>query len=225
MKSKMLGVISLICLIVTVLWLILYIVGLRSAGPMDTFDQVLAYVAKLDVMFYLTYVNATLITLGVTLLFAGLYVYCKSTSSVWSMMGLVFVPVYCVFNLFTYLSQITIVPRLLDFEKVAKYQAVPSLLLRQMTQQWSGSTVAVFNNMAYAVLGIPSIIFGLILFKRSKSMRLPGALLALNGVACIIGMIGVVSENRLIAMGSVVGGVLFLLALIPLSVTLLRENR
>jgi hypothetical protein len=48
------------------------------------------------------------------------------------------------------------------------------------------------NNPAYAILGIPSIIFGMALSRRGRSSRLPGILLALNGGACIIGMAGVV---------------------------------
>jgi hypothetical protein len=224
MKTKMLGIVSLTCLNLTVLWLVLYIWGIIRAGSVETFEQALASVAEPDGLFYLTYVNATLVTLCAIVLFAGLYVYCKPIAPEWSVVGLVFVPVYCVLNLFAYLSQITIVPRLLAFQQVAEYQAASSLLLGQMIQQWPNSAVNAFNNLAYAILGIPSIIFGMALFKHRKSMRLPGVLLALNGVACIVGMVGVVLGNRLIGMGSVVGGVLFLLALIPLSLTLLREE-
>ena len=96
-------------------------------------------------------------------------------------------------------------------------------MLRQMIQQWPGSAVNVLNNLAYAILGIPSIIFGMVLSRRGRSTRLPGILLALNGVACIIGMVGVVLGSGLLAQGSIVGGALFLLALIPLSMTFLRE--
>lgn len=225
MKTKLLGTVSLTCLVLTVFWLVLYIWGIIRAGPVETFEQALASVAEPDGLFYLTYVNATLITLSATMLFAGLYVYCKPIAPEWSVMGLVFVPVYCVLNLFAYLSQITIVPRLLAFQQMADYQAASSLLLGQMIQQWPNSAVNAFNNLAYAILGIPSIIFGMALFKRNKSTRLPGILLALNGVACIVGMVGVVLGNGLLEMGSIVGGVLFLLALIPLSLTLLQQEQ
>jgi hypothetical protein len=96
-------------------------------------------------------------------------------------------------------------------------------MLRQMLQQWPGSAVSVLNNLAYAILGIPSIIFGMALSRRDRSSRLPGILLALNGVACIIGVAGVVLGSGLLAQGSIVGGTLFLLALIPLRMTFLRE--
>jgi hypothetical protein len=79
------------------------------------------------------------------------------------------------------------------------------------------------NNLAYAILGIPSIVFGMALSRRGSSTRLPGVLLALNGVACIIGIASVVSGSGLLQQGSIIGGALFLLALIPLSLTFLRE--
>lgn len=222
MKTKLLGAISLVSLALTALWLVLLVAGTISSGPMETFGQALANVNKLDWMFYLTYINAALITVSATMLFAGLYLYCKRTAPQWSMMGLVFVPIYSALNLFVYLSQITVVPSLLSFQRTAEYEAVSTLLLRLMVQQWPGSAVSTFNNLAYAILGVPSIIFGTILFKRSKSMRLPGVLLALNGVACIVGFVGVVLENNLMGLGSAAGGALYLLALIPLSVSLLR---
>ena len=224
MKAKTLGLVSLACLVLTVLWLVLYVYGVASAGPLETLEQVLARVSRLDGLYYLTYVNATLVTLSATTLMAGLYVHCRPAAPGWFTVGLVFVPVYCVLNLFAYLSQITVVPRLLAFQQAAEYRAASSLLLGQLIQQWPGSTVNVLNNLAYAILGIPSIVFGVALFQRARATRLPGILLALNGVACIIGMAGVVLESEVLGLGSIVGGVLFLLALIPLSWALLREG-
>ncbi|MBL7162321.1 MAG: DUF4386 family protein [Anaerolineales bacterium] len=224
MKTRPLGIVSLIILIMTALWLALLISSIVSAGPVETFEQVLANAARLDGVFYLTYANATLFTVGATILLAGLYVYCKPIAPEWSVIGVVFVPVYCVLNLFSYLSQITVVPRLLEYQQTAEYQAVSTMLLRQMIQAWPGSAVWVSNNLAYAILGIPSIIFGMALCKRSKTMRLAGVLLVLNGIACIVGMVGVVLGNTLIGMGSAVGGGLFFLALFPLSWAFLRNG-
>jgi hypothetical protein len=216
-KTKLLGFISLFCLVGTVLWLVLLIWGTASAGPTETFEQVLAHVAKLGTVFYLTYVNAALITIGATMLFAGMYVFCRPLSSEWSAIAVVFVPVYSVLNLFAYLSQVLIVPRLLALHQMTEYQAISEFLLGQLIQQWPSSSVYVFNNLAYAVLGIPSIIFGAILFKQDPGKRLAGSLMALNGVACIMGMVGIALGNRLLGAGSLVGGVLFLFALGALS--------
>ena len=224
MRTKILGVISSLCLVVTALWLVLLIWSMASVGPVETFEQALAYVAEPDALFTLTYVNATLVTLSATMLFAALYVYFKPAAPGWSAMGVVFVPVYSVLNLFVYLSQITIVPRLLAFTGMAEYQATSGLLLGQMVQQWPDSAVAALNTLAYAILGIPSIAFGVALLKLGTLRRLAGALIALNGVACIVGMVGLVVGNGLLEWGTAIGGVLFLLALMPLSLAFLREE-
>ena len=217
-EDKLLGTISRICLVVTVIWLVLLIYGAATRSPVETLEQALASVADPDLLHYLTYANATLITLSATMLFAGLYVRCQAQSPLWAAMGAAFVPIYGLLNLFAYLSQITIVPRLVAL------QSASDLLLAQMVQGWSGSAVNVVNNLGYAVLGVPSIIFGVLLGKGDASLRLAGLLLALSGVASIIGLVGIVAQSAALGLGSIAGGVLFLAALIPLSVALLRER-
>jgi len=217
-RNKLLGTVSLICLIFTVVWLSLFIYESATKGTVETREQALASVADPGLLYYLTYANATLITLSATMLFAGLFVLCKPEAPLWAAMGAAFVPIYGVLNLFAYLSQITIVPRLVAL------QPASDLLLAQMVQGWSGSAVNVVNNLGYAVLGIPSIVFGVLLGKRDASLRLAGGLLALSGVASIIGTVGIVAQSAALGLGSIVGGVLFLAALIPLSVVLLQET-
>lgn len=215
MKTRNLGIISSICLTVTVIWLGLFIYGVARTGPVKTQEQALNLVVAPDLLFTLTYVNATLVTLSATMLFAGLYVYLRSQAPLWTAMGIVFVPVYSLLNLLAYTSQITIVPRLVQLRPES------DILIVQMVQQWPGSAISVLNNLAYAVLGIPSIIFGWFLAQRQLE-RWAGILLALNGVACILGMVGIAAGSERLSLGSIVGGVLFLAALIPLSRSLLR---
>ncbi|MFZ5946073.1 MAG: TetR/AcrR family transcriptional regulator [Bacillota bacterium] len=97
-----------------------------------------------------------------------------------------------------------------------KYSEVYRVILGQFIQGWSGSAVSVFNQLAYAILGIPSIIFGVLLIKNKKLSTLGGWLLTLNGISCIIGLIGTAANNRVLVIGSVAGGALFLFALIAL---------
>jgi hypothetical protein len=215
---KLIGVIASICLLFTVIWLALFIYTLAARGPVETMEQALASVANLDLLYSLTYANAALVTLTATMLFAGLYVHCRPQASTWSAIGLVFVPIYAVLNLVAYLSQITIVPRLVTL------RAASDPLLAQLVQVWPGSAVNVLNSLGYAVLGMPSLIFGLLLFRGSRLMRLPADLLSLSGAASIVGLVGIILQSELLGLGSIVGGVLFLLALIPLSVNLLRES-
>lgn len=223
MKPRFLGVLSLVCLIGSILWLVMMIAGMAGAGPLDTFGQVLTYVSKLDALFYLSYLNAAfLVTIPAVFLMTGLYVYCKPVSPAWMVLGAAFIPVYGTMNLFAYLSQITLVPALVELRRVAEYQAACDVLLRLAIQQWPGSVVAFFNGLAYAILGIPSIIFGIALIKHPRPQKGGGILLALNGAACILGVAGSLAGNSLLSGGTVLGGVLFILALFPLSWYFLR---
>jgi hypothetical protein len=181
MKTRLLGSVSLLTLTLTLLWLVPFIAATASDGPVETVEQALANAAKLDALFYLTYLNATLLTLAATALYTGLYRYCKPLSPDWAAYGVIFVPVYCAFNLVAYLSQVTVVPLLVALQHRPEHQAAADVVLRLLIQQWPGSAVGVFNNLAYALLGIPSIIFGILLRKGSMSLRLAGMLLALNG--------------------------------------------
>ena len=67
------------------------------------------------------------------------------------------------------------------------------------------------------MLSIPPIIFGVWMFRRTPPLKLTGALLALNGAVCILGVVGFLTRSDLLGLGTVAGGVLFLLALIPMS--------
>ena len=225
MQTKLLGVLSLVLLALSTLWLIFLMVGSAAAGPLDTFEQVLAHVSKLDVVFYLTYANAALITVNAVMLFAALYLHYKPIAPEWAAIGLAFVPIYGAINLIAYLSQITVVPRLLQLLALPEYQALSRFLLRQTIQQWPDSTVFVVNNLAYAVLGVPSIIFGILMLKSATILRVAGALLALNGVAGIAGFIGIAVQSTWLRHGALIGGVLFLLALAPMSWGFLQEQR
>ena len=136
MQTKLPGVLSLTCLIFTILWLVFFVAGMAAAGPLDTFEQVLAHVNKLGVLFYLTYANAALITVSAVMLFVALYIHYKPIAPEWSAIGVMFVPIYGVLNMTAYLTQITVVPRLLELQAFPEYRVLSQFLLRQFIQQW-----------------------------------------------------------------------------------------
>jgi hypothetical protein len=214
-----------VSLILTILWLICLIVGLSSAGRLDTFEGVLSHVAKLNTLFYLTYANAALLTVSAVMLFVALFLQLRPMAPTWSALGVAFVPIYGCLNLVAYLSQITVVPRLLRLQAVPEYQVVSRFLLQQAVQQWPDSAVFIVNNLAYAVLGVPSVVFAVLILRSSPSVRFGAILLGLSGVASMAGFIGIVAQNPSIANGSLIGGILFLVALAQLSWGFLRTRR
>lgn len=219
MTKRTPGYLALASLVLTLLWLILLINDQAGAGPLTTFEQVAEHARQAGRVTWLSYINAALITMAVTMLFASLYSRYRHAAPVWSQIGLVFIPVYCTFNLAVYLLQVTTVPALL----AQPGDAVAEGLLRLLMQSWPASTVAFFNNLAYALLGIPSILYGALMVKEGGLMRLAGILLVANGVACILGLLGILFEVPVLSAGSLIGGVLFLLALFPLSWELLKN--
>ena len=137
MKSKMLGWLSLITLISVTLWLIILIWDMATAGPLDLFQQVLAHAEKEDWKFTLTYLNAGIFTVGATALMAGIYSFVKPILPEWSMVGLVFVPIYGTLNLLAYLTQITLVPALLQATSDPVMADTALLLLQQTLPSFS----------------------------------------------------------------------------------------
>jgi hypothetical protein len=223
MMAKTTGVLALLCLLFTLLWLGMLISDNATAGPLGTFEQVAEHAARPGLLFYTTYLNAGLVTLSAVAFFAAMYAYLKPTASGWLVIGLVFVPIYGALNLVVYLSQVTLIPTLLALRLDPRYTEMVDVLLRLGLQAWLASPMAFFNGFAYAVLGIPSILFGWLLWKRTGGLRWGGVLLALNGIACILGLIGYLTGNHLLSQGILMGGVLFLLALILISWGLLRR--
>ncbi len=223
MKTKLLGWVSLICLILTVLWLVLRISDTARFGAIESPEQAIRHARRTDSAYLATYVNAAIITLTATALFAGLYRFLQDRSPYWAAIGLTFVPVYTAFNLFAYLSQVSIVPAMSAFVGSEPADASTHWMIAMMVQAWQTSAAAFINALAYAILGIPLIIFGVLLSRSSsKSLAGGGWLLGLNGVACMVGMVGMIVRQPLLSMGVMAGGVSFLLALIPISTVFLK---
>ncbi len=223
MTTRTTGMLSLAALLTTLAWLGLLITGQALAGPAGSLDAALAAAMRMDALYTVTYLNAALTVLTTTALFAGLYVCVRGRHPELAAVGVLFVPVYAVLNLVVYLSQLSVVPLLISFQGQAAYGASSGVLLALALQAWPGSAAAFFNNLGYAVLGIPSIIFGLQLARRPGLLRWGGVLLALNGAACLLGMLGVLAKVSLLANGSLVGGGFYLLALAPLALGFLKD--
>ncbi|MFZ5809545.1 MAG: hypothetical protein ACOY16_09735 [Chloroflexota bacterium] len=215
--SKLTGRLALLTLVFTILWLVFLIADMVSAGPLETFEQVSTHAARLGWLYYATYFNATLVTLSMVAFTSMLSAWLRPKAPDLAVIGLVFVPIYGVLNLIVYISQVTLVPALFDLRANPQTRETADILLRLTLQSWPASAVAFFNGLAYAILGIPSILFGLLLWKYPGALRWGGLLLALNGAACIMGVIGFLTGSALLSQGVMIGGILFLLALIPIS--------
>lgn len=199
--KKQISRIALIEAALTLLWVILMIANTLRSGPINTVEQAIQTTRRMDLLYYLNYINAALLTGGAMLLYAALYRFLKTDFPRLALAGAVFVPLYGALNFFAYLSQITVVPAL---------AARGSQSLAQWLQIWPQSPVALLNQAAYTLLGIASILFGIALMRKDSATRMAAWLLILNGIACTLGFIGVLIGNAILSLGSLIGGFLFL---------------
>ena len=223
---KPVGILALISLIATTGWLVLTLIDLSINTVPQTPAEALAYAQSFGPLQYANYLNATLLTFFVAATFAGLSLLLREEASLAAAVGLVFVPVYAAMNVTVYFSQVSILPRLvaLLFSADITAAAAPSQI-PQWVQLYSGSVISVVNLLAYGILAIPSILFGAVFVRHGGLARWTGLLLIANGIACLTGVAGVVLQNPSLTVGTSIGGGLFLLALILMSIDLLRTPR
>jgi hypothetical protein len=139
MNSKITGILALITTITTYIWVIGVTLDSFLKGSVETFDQALEYVSIPDTLYYLNYINVSLLTIFTSMMFAGFYEYFKKSLYSWATIGILFVPIYCSLNLIVYLSQITIVPQVLALADMIEYQSSAQFFAGLLVQNWERS--------------------------------------------------------------------------------------
>jgi len=221
MSARKVAYLSIFCIITTYAWVALLIYDIAVRGPVDTYAQAKIAFRRTDWLFYATYLNAGLLTLAAAALMSGLFRLFRPLYPLATSIAHTFVPAYALLNLVCYLSQVSILPALSRM-----YEQSPGtidLLGTLLLQSWSGSALTALNLLAYAILAIPSIIYGWALLRYGKLAASAGWLLILNGLACILGFAGLVVQNAALSTGAMIGGFLYAVALIPLSIWLWRS--
>lgn len=213
--TKSLFYISIALCLITIGWIIFMALSMREKGPLiESYGDALEYIKNQDALFRLSYINAILITIINTMFFVLLYMYLNPDNPILSKLGIIFIPVYASYALFAYTSQISIAAQIQTIIEYNQQSELIDILLSQLTQAWNKSGVAFINNYAYAILGIPSILFGIALLGKNMIGKIIGWCSIINGVFCIIGIIGIIINNRILSLGSTIGGVAFIFFLI-----------
>jgi hypothetical protein len=224
MNTRPIGILALTVALLTALWAGLFILDQATATPAHTLaDKVAAIEGSLG-LFVVNYTNAGLLTLATVALLAGFAVYCWDEDPLWSAVAFAFAPIYGLANTLVYLSQVFVIPGLLDLYRNPETAAVAETLLGLTIHNWDGSAVAFANALAYAVLGIPSIILGILLYRKAERLRVGSLLLAGSGVLSIVALLGVGIESAGLAFLSPLGGLVYMVALILLGVNFLRRS-
>ncbi len=223
MKTHVLGWILLFTALITTLWAILFIYTSATSPAVNTLADQVTIIENQGFLFILNYLNAGLLTLAFSASLAGLYLYCRDSQPLWATLALVFIPVYAVCNLIAYLSQVFVVPGLLEMYHNPQTSSSAEILLRLAIHTWPGSITEFINGLAYAVMGIPAIILGLIMFKGTVRLRSGSLFFASGGLLPIIALLGIGLANPLLKLLSPLGGLLALVGLVLLGRQFLRH--
>jgi hypothetical protein len=216
MKTRSINILTSVVAISTAAWVALTIYHQATLPPINTLTDQIAFIEEQLGLFKLTYINAAFITLANAALFAGLYVYCREENPLWAAVGLVFVPMYALGNLMVYLSQVFVVPELLALYHDPANFTVAQNLLAMTLQEWSGSAAEFLNLLSYALLGIPSIIMGLLMYHKATGLRSGSLMLAISGVLSILSLVGLGTSSAFLTSMVMVSGLIFLVALVLL---------
>jgi len=200
---------SLILLILTIIWIVVSTISMLQVKPAWKDSDFIRWVSHPDIFFILNYINATLLTVVIIFLFSFIFTFLKPKYESIVIVGLVFIPIYGVINLLCYSIQISIVPSI-AYNSLNNQYTVN--IVSQLIQANSKSLIGFMNGMAYAIFGIPSIIYGILLIKELK--KYSGIFLFINGIFCFVGIIGCLIGNSILEMGTMIGGVIFLISLI-----------
>jgi hypothetical protein len=225
MNTKTTGTLATIVLILTLVWLSQMIGAAIHYGSFERFDDALAFAREQHWFYYkATYANALLLTLGNALLFGSLYGLLKREQPEWAAAGLVFIPLYAILALVSYLSQFALVPALVSQLEDPQLQPMALASLHHWLQIWPQSTIQLFDQFSYFLLGFPVLIYGFLMWRTAR-LRIPGGLFMLSGLFCLPIGIGIMAGfPALVGTPSMIGGVASIVATGWLAVAAFRNQ-
>ncbi len=200
---------SLVLLALLFIWGLTTIALYTQVGKGVSELEYVQYIMKTTPLFVISYVNASLITVVVVFFFFILFSVYKAKHRVVSMAAFVFVLVYGLINLFVYVSQYVYLPGLSHRLFETNLAPVDITSVYNWIHLAPGSTVGLWNSIAYALLGIPSLIFGIFLMRDKLYGRTAAYLLFANALFCLLGFVGVYYSIRVLGYGLILGGLFF----------------
>jgi hypothetical protein len=194
--------------VLCVSWIFLGVFSMPLVKAEWTNLDYLQWISKPSLSFVLTYINATLLTIIDVILFYFLYSYLNSFNKPFAQLGLIFIPIYGVLNIVCYSIQITTVP---SIAKIAIESGNFDFAI-QLIQAKTDTLIGYLNGLAYTMLGIPSIIYGYFMVK--QTIKFSGIFLIASAILDFFGIAGYLIGNKTLAIGMILGGVAFTIALI-----------
>jgi hypothetical protein len=225
MKHKVIGVLAACNFVLTLVWLTQMIGITIQYGSFELFDDALAFAREQHWFYYTaTYANALLLTLVNAMLLGYLSSLFKEKNHEWAGVGLVFISLYAILAIVSYLAQLVLVPLLINQLEDQQIRLFSFTLLRQWLQIWPHSTIQAFDQFSYFLLGFPCVIYGLLMTQIVR-MRTVGWLYTVSGLFCMPIGVGIICGiPGLVAIPSMIGGVFSIFATGWLAVNQLKES-
>ncbi|MCG8569252.1 MAG: DUF4386 family protein [Spirochaetes bacterium] len=229
MDKKALKFSSLLCLITfifLIFWIVLLVLSYSDIDPnWDNIDYI-KWVANPDIFFLLSYINATVFTILDVIIFTCLFIYLKNKNyKISALLGFVFIPIYGVFNLIAYSSQVTILPFIAQYYLSLPENSVFEFIVTQFMHTNDKSMIAFLNGWAYTILGIPSIIYGFLIIKINIFGKIAGIILIISGLFSFLGFIGGYINNDILSTGVLLSGMIFTFSILFLFFMFNKERK
>ena len=208
-KEKNIMQVAFVSLFLTVTCTIFAGLSIFQGQPTSAGIEYFTWLSKPDVFYTAYYVGAVILTLLIVTLFTLLYDYLSKINRTVALVGIVFIPVYGAINLVCYSLQITVVPSLAESALSAggNIGFVSQLILND-----SQSVLGFIYGLAYSILAIPSIIYGLMFVKNAKKGS--GITLIIHGLLYVVGIAGFMLHNTVLSQGINLGAIAFLICLV-----------
>ena len=213
---------ALISLLLAIVWIASTTISMSQTDNTWSDLEYLTWVSQPDIMYRIVFISMTVMTALTVALLISFFMYFYEKSKIWSIIAVMFVPVYGAMNIFSYSIQIAMVP---SMSAHALYTSGDISFVLQLLVITLGryTVVGLINQIATTLLAIPSIIFGYMLIKDSK--KISGFLLVIHGVLCSFGIIGYLAQIPVLAIGDTVGGITYVIGLLFLIVEFNKKTK
>ncbi len=216
MNVRYIGYSSAAFIVTIMLWIIISLLIPDGGGRIETAEDFFnSRTVNFDQQLY-RFVFLFMISCITVSIYTSLYQFCRRKSPELSMLGMIFIPAYLVLSISMYAFSLAVIP-ILDSLHSSPSTKDLSLVLVSHFITGSGSTAMSMNSLPYTLIGIPSLIFGYVMFKMDKAVKAAGGLIFISGIGYISGIFSVFGSSNILSMVAAGGGISFIISLIIMS--------
>jgi hypothetical protein len=224
MNTKIIGWLSLSFITFLIMFILVSILFIGHPENPETVEQLVnngdAHIKSYSINFVFHIFFSVLLTF----LFLSIYLFCKTKNPVLATLGFVSLPAYLVLSNFFSSVRVIFMPQLFRLYDIPEYKDSISMILKQFLPGSEGTAIGGIANLPYVFLGFSALLFGWILSRETKILKIAGYLIMLNGIGYLAGLFDIFMDSKIISILNGVGGISFLIALILFCVVFLFKR-